>query len=63
MCKFFDESHYNQCQETMAMRVPDKEKANFCEYFSIKKIISATSDLQNEKEAQLNKLKKLFKDV
>lgn len=33
-CKFYDPSYYNQCRETAAERVVDKERFNFCEYFS-----------------------------
>jgi len=32
-CEHFDPSLYNQCRETMADRVVDKEAANFCEYY------------------------------
>ena len=35
-CKFYDTSSYNQCKETMAERVIEKEKSNFCEYFLFK---------------------------
>jgi hypothetical protein len=33
MCKFYDAKVYNECRETNADRVTDKEKANFCDYF------------------------------
>ncbi len=36
MCKFFDPRVYNECIENNADRVVDKEKANFCDYFSLK---------------------------
>lgn len=32
-CQFYDESAYNQCHESAAERVLDKEKSNFCDYF------------------------------
>lgn len=32
-CEHFDTSKYNECAETNADRVVDKEKANFCDYF------------------------------
>ena len=35
MCKFFDAKIYNECRESNADRVVDKEKANFCDYFSL----------------------------
>jgi hypothetical protein len=33
-CRFFDALSYNECQESQAERVLDKEKATFCDYFS-----------------------------
>lgn len=36
MCKFFDARIYNECKETNADRVVDKEKSNFCDYFSLR---------------------------
>lgn len=32
-CAFHDESAYNQCNESAADRVVDKEAANFCDFF------------------------------
>lgn len=32
-CLFYDLLHYNECKESMAERLTDKEKANFCGYF------------------------------
>ncbi len=36
-CGFYDEGAYNQCRETEAERVTDKEKSNFCDFFRLKK--------------------------
>ncbi len=33
-CRFYDETAYNECSEPSAERVVDKEKSNFCDYFS-----------------------------
>jgi hypothetical protein len=35
MCKFYDARVYNECKESNADRVVDKEKDNFCDYFSL----------------------------
>lgn len=35
MCKFYDQRVYNECLEPLADRVVDKEKANFCDYFTL----------------------------
>jgi hypothetical protein len=32
-CRFFDPSAPNQCREPLVEPVPDKSKANFCEFF------------------------------
>ena len=33
-CVFFAPGSHNDCREPGAERVPDKERANFCEYFA-----------------------------
>lgn len=33
-CGFYDPPSHNQCREPMAERVVDKERFNFCEYFT-----------------------------
>ncbi len=33
-CKHYDPRAYNECHETSADRVVEKERANFCDYFS-----------------------------
>jgi hypothetical protein len=35
MCNFHDPKVYNECRETSAERITDKEKANFCDYFDL----------------------------
>lgn len=35
-CKHYDPSAYNECHETQADRVVEKERSNFCDYFSPK---------------------------
>ncbi len=50
MCQFFDKSAYNECRESMAQRVVDKEKSNFCEYFTLER---------NVKQRELQKTKYL----
>ncbi len=36
-CEFYDPRVYNECREPSAERVVDKEKANFCDQFTINK--------------------------
>lgn len=33
-CRFHDTAAYNECSEPSAERVVDKDRANFCDYFS-----------------------------
>lgn len=33
-CRFYDASAYNECGEPSAERVVEKDRANFCDYFS-----------------------------
>ncbi len=60
-CKFFDPSLHNQCSETMADPVTDKEKANFCEFFLFRE--TTPPDTAVPVEDRLQDLKRLFTDV
>jgi hypothetical protein len=33
-CRFWDPSAHNQCREPQAEYVPDREKSNFCTFFT-----------------------------
>jgi hypothetical protein len=33
-CAFYDPTAYNECSEPSAERVLDKDRANFCDYFT-----------------------------
>lgn len=58
MCQFYDPKSYNECRESSADRVQDKEKANFCDYF---KIGSPDTNPDKEKQDALAKAAALFK--
>ena len=58
MCQFYDPKSYNQCRESSADRVHDKEKANFCDYF---KIGSSNINPEKEREDAIAKANALFK--
>lgn len=58
MCRFYDKNSYNECRETSAPRITDKEKANYCDYFELKK--GATAE-KAEKDAILDAAAALFK--
>ncbi|MBF0214634.1 MAG: hypothetical protein HQM00_13915 [Magnetococcales bacterium] len=35
-CRFHDPGSYNECRETVAERIVDKDRANFCDFFKSK---------------------------
>ena len=35
MCEFHDTTAYNECRETGAERILDKEKSNFCDHYKL----------------------------
>lgn len=57
MCKFYDPRVYNECHETNAERLLDKEKSNFCDYF----VLTDGSGTGNKKDDLLNAADALFK--
>jgi hypothetical protein len=58
-CTFYDSAYNNQCREPQAERVVDKNRFNFCEYFS-PSVNSATRSRQSSSDPQAN-LEALFK--
>ncbi len=61
-CKFYDYNAYNECQEVMAERVIEKERANFCEYFVLRGSVPAGADAGTSKQEEAKKaLEALFK--
>lgn len=59
-CIFYDTVSYNQCRETQAERVVDKERSNFCDYFNFRDSVDGKSRKENKDSAQ-EKLEALFK--
>jgi hypothetical protein len=57
MCTFYDPKVYNECRESNADRIVDKEKANFCDYFNL----SDGSNTGVSKESLLDAAASLFK--
>lgn len=57
-CGFYDTASYNECREPMAERVVNKDRANFCDYFSLGRKDNEAGD---DKQAALKKLDDLFK--
>ena len=59
-CAFFDPAAYNQCRETQAERVLDKERSNFCDFFRFGNGGVRVPGTDHTKEAK-DKLASLFK--
>lgn len=58
-CVHYDTAAYNECREPMAERVVNKDRANFCDYFSLRR--GGTSSAAQAKADALKKLDDLFK--
>jgi hypothetical protein len=58
-CEFYDPAFNNQCRETQAARVVDKDRANFCDYFAPRK--SAALAAQAPGDTARAQLESLFK--
>ena len=59
-CRFYDEPAQNQCRESSAEWVSDREKNNFCDYFSFRASAEAGRQEKDQQEARA-KLEALFK--
>lgn len=59
MCQFFDPKSYNECRESNADRVTEKEKANFCDYYKIGG--GGAIDAEKARQEQMAKAAALFK--
>ena len=58
-CSFYDSKAYNECRESNAERVLEKDRSNYCDYFSpAATSVAAASDPQTEAR---KKLESLFK--
>jgi hypothetical protein len=60
-CNFYDTSRKWECREDISERVSDKEKSNFCDYFSMNQKSSKNKDSQASKDNLLNAAEALFK--
>ena len=58
-CAHFDPSAYNECRESSAERVLDRDRANRCDYF---RPGSGAGVEDDGREEALSNLERLFKD-
>jgi hypothetical protein len=59
-CRFYDLSSYNECAEPNAERILEKDRANFCDYFS-PSAAPRTAAAPANKPDGLTELEKLFR--
>ncbi len=59
-CRFWDPAYHNECRETGAFYIRDREKANFCTLFEFKSTIESETSKANDARA---KLEALFKGL
>jgi hypothetical protein len=59
-CIFYDPQAYNECREPNAERVLEKDRANFCDYFSFAEGKRSLKK-EGEKKEVFSKLDELFK--
>ncbi len=60
-CQHYDPKIYNECKETMADRILEKQKANYCEFFSIKQNTFGVATVDQKKVDLLAQAEALFK--
>ncbi|MCO6431740.1 MAG: hypothetical protein J5J00_12855 [Deltaproteobacteria bacterium] len=58
-CKFYEPSAHNQCREPQAERVLEKDRSNFCDFFTFTENRKAGDG--RKVDEQLKKLDDLFK--
>ena len=56
-CKFYDTGSYNECKESSASVVREKDRANFCDYF----VWQDKAYSQDQTSSQLAAAEALFK--
>jgi len=57
-CQFYAPGHHNECQETQAEWVSEKERSNFCDYFQVSE--KDHKGLQKKSSVSKGKIKATF---
>ena len=60
-CRFFDPGKNNQCSETQAEWVAEKDRANFCDYFEARTAIDLVNRTRTSPDDARKKFGSLFK--
>lgn len=59
-CQFYDRTAYNECRESQADVVREKDRANFCDYFQISSKLGASGPSKDDLKAKAEALFKNF---
>ena len=55
-CDYYDTSVYNECRETTAERVVEKDRANFCSFFRMTEEKAKAQDRASDAKKKLEEL-------
>jgi hypothetical protein len=61
-CRHYDPQYHNECRETQAEWVSDKERANFCDYFTPSLLSGKGGPDRSSTDQAKSAFDKLFKD-
>ncbi|MFZ5981237.1 MAG: hypothetical protein ACOYVF_11460 [Candidatus Zixiibacteriota bacterium] len=64
-CRHFDPTRRFQCKEPIETNIPNKEKANFCEFFQMRNVVKRPGGISHQtdnKEERKKRFDDLFKD-
>lgn len=59
-CKFYESGAHYDCKESVDFPVNDKERANFCDYFSVRFDFSSNAKKNDKIDAARNAFNNLF---
>jgi len=64
-CRHFDPTRRFQCKEPIETGIPNKEKANFCDFFQMRNVVKQPGGMSHQtddKEDRKKRFDDLFKD-
>ena len=60
-CRHFDRNAHNQCREPQAEWVTDRDRRNFCDYFTLNSAAATGASKTDRAQTARTKLDQLFK--
>ena len=64
-CRHFDPTHRFSCREPIDTNIPNKEKANFCDWFQVRQMVKRAGGIKSASDSKDERKKRfddLFKD-